>query len=173
MTIIDPKALALRVADLEEAVRLAEVGEYLFNARRYSYGDGYTEPREMGIDWQWQQSAPDQYGEGMLIAAATKWHDQQSEDGIITEARKLRDLRDALAAFLREAVEGPKVKPMIWAHDGTILWCYDKITGQRYGARNDEQKIAEENRRTALILSALVPPPARIEDAGEPSHDRR
>ena len=74
----------------EEAVRLAEVGEYLFNACRYSGGNGYTEPREMGIDWQWQQCAPEQYGEGMLIAATTKWHDEQAEDGIVTEARKLR-----------------------------------------------------------------------------------
>lgn len=78
------------IVDLEEAVRLAEIGEYLFNACRYSGGDGYTEPREMGIDWQWQQSAPEQYGEGMLLVAAAKWHDEQAEDGIVTEARKLR-----------------------------------------------------------------------------------
>lgn len=88
---ISPPAGSGEVERLEEAVRLAEVGEYLFNACRYSGGDGYTEPREMGIEWQWQQSAPDQYGEGMLLAAATKWHDEQAEDGTVTEARKLRE----------------------------------------------------------------------------------
>lgn len=87
---VSPPAESGESGDLEEAVRLAEVGEYLFNACRYSGGDGYTEPREMGIDWQWQQSAPEQYGEGMLLAAATKWHDEQAEDGVVTEARKLR-----------------------------------------------------------------------------------
>lgn len=76
--------------DFEEAVRLAEVGEYLYSARAYSYGNGQTEPREYGIDWQWQQSKPDEYGQGVLLAEATKWHDEQAEDGAITEARKLR-----------------------------------------------------------------------------------
>lgn len=78
------------VNSLEEAIRLAEVGEYLLNACLYIGGDGYAEPRELGIEWQWQKSAPDQYGQGMLLAAATKWHDEQAEDGIVTEARKLR-----------------------------------------------------------------------------------
>lgn len=75
--------------DLEEAVRLAEVGEYLYS-RAYSYGDGYTEPREWGIDWQWQQSKPDEYGQGQLLAESTAWHAQQNEDGAVTEATKLR-----------------------------------------------------------------------------------
>ncbi|ABS68901.1 hypothetical protein Xaut_3673 [Xanthobacter versatilis] len=104
---IDTAALAKRVDDLEEAIRLAEVGEYLLNACLYSGGDGYTEPREMGVEWQWQQSAPDQYGQGMLLAAATKWHDEQAEDGVITEARQLRDLRDALTTLLRGVVWQP------------------------------------------------------------------
>jgi len=78
------------VADLEEAIRLAEVGEYLYSSRAYSYGDGYTEPREYGIDWQWQQSKPDEYGQGVLLAEAVKWHKEQAEDGTITEAAKLR-----------------------------------------------------------------------------------
>ncbi|MFG1302663.1 hypothetical protein V5F34_00790 [Xanthobacter autotrophicus] len=97
-----PPAESGEVDGLEEAARLAEVGEYLFSACRYSGGDGYTEPREMGIEWQWQQSAPDQYGEGMLLAAATKWHDEQAEDGIVTEARKLRA---ALSQDITQVVE--------------------------------------------------------------------
>lgn len=76
--------------DFEEAVLLAEIGEFLYSARAYSYGNGQTEPREYGIDWQWQQSKPDEYGQGVLLAEATKWHDEQAEGGAITEARKLR-----------------------------------------------------------------------------------
>ncbi len=77
-------------ADLEEAVRLCEVGEYLYSARAYSYGDGYTEPREYGIDWQWQQSKPGECGQGVLLAEAVKWHEMQTADGFVTEAAKLR-----------------------------------------------------------------------------------
>jgi hypothetical protein len=77
-------------ADLEEAIRLCEVGEYLYSARAYSYGDGYTEPREYGIDWQWQQSKPGEYGQGVLLAEAVKWHEAQAADGFVTEAAKLR-----------------------------------------------------------------------------------
>lgn len=78
------------VPDLEEAIRLAEVGEYLFSAKAYSYGDGHTEPREYGIEWQWQQSAPNTFGQGILLAEATAWHEQMAADGIVTEASKLR-----------------------------------------------------------------------------------
>lgn len=76
--------------DLEEALRLAEVGEYLYSARAYSHGDGYTAPREYGIEWQWQQSKPNEYGQGVLLAEAVKWHEEMAADGIITEAAKLR-----------------------------------------------------------------------------------
>ena len=87
----EPPAPAGEVAaDLEEAIRLAEVGEYLYSSQAYSYGDGYTEPREYGIDWQWQQSKPDEYGQGALLAAAVKWHEEQAEEGTTTEAMKLR-----------------------------------------------------------------------------------
>lgn len=65
----------------------------------------------------------------------------------------------ALAALLRGVVDGPKVKPLEWAHDGTIWWCYDRITNQRYGARSEAQKIAEDKRRADLILSVLPSPP--------------
>lgn len=75
--------------NLEEAIRLAEIGEYLYN-RSYSYGDGHDEPREFGIEWQWQQSKPDEFGQGALLAEAVKWHSEMAEDGIVTEATKLR-----------------------------------------------------------------------------------
>ena len=75
--------------DLEEAIRLAEIGEYLYN-RSYSYGNGYDEPREFGIEWQWQQSKPNEFGQGALLAEAVKWHSDMAEDGISTEATKLR-----------------------------------------------------------------------------------
>lgn len=74
---------------LEEAIRLAEIGEYLYN-RAYSYGNGYDEPREFGIEWQWQQSKPNEFGQGALLAEATKWHSDMAEDDIVTEASKLR-----------------------------------------------------------------------------------
>lgn len=82
---------------VEEALRLAEIGEYLYN-RSYSYGDGRTEPREYGIEWQWQQSKPDEFGEGVLLAEAVRWHGEMSEDGIVTEASKLRFTVEALKA---------------------------------------------------------------------------
>ncbi|KKX25332.1 hypothetical protein [Rhizobium sp. LC145] len=75
--------------DLEESIRLAEIGEYLYN-RSYSYGNGYDEPREFGIEWQWQQSKPNEFGQGALLAEAVKWHSDMAEDGLSTEATKLR-----------------------------------------------------------------------------------
>ncbi|PSJ60804.1 hypothetical protein [Pseudaminobacter soli (ex Li et al. 2025)] len=89
-TIVPTGGVEKAVDGLEEAMRLAEVGEYLYNECAYSYGDGYTEPREYGIEWQWQQSKPDEFGQGHLLAAATKWHGEQLEGGAETEATKLR-----------------------------------------------------------------------------------
>ena len=84
---------------LEEALRLAEIGEYLYN-RAYSYGNGYDEPREFGIEWQWQQSKPNEFGQGALLAESTKWHSDMAEDGISTEAGKLRTAIDKNAKTL-------------------------------------------------------------------------
>lgn len=81
---------------VEEALRLAEVGEYLYDAKSYAYGDGQTEPREYGIEWQWQQSKPGEYGQGVLLAEAVKWHADMAEDGHETEASKLRRIVLAL-----------------------------------------------------------------------------
>lgn len=102
------------VTELEEAIRLAEIGEYLYN-RSYSYGDGHTEPREYGIEWQWQQSKPDEFGQGVLLAEAVKWHSDMADDGILTEAAKLRAALSAAltlergeaepAAVTREAID--------------------------------------------------------------------
>jgi hypothetical protein len=79
------------VERLEEAVRLVEVGEYLYDAKSYSHGDGYSEPREYGIEWHWQQSQPNEYGQGVLLAEANRWHDEMLADSEMqTEARKLR-----------------------------------------------------------------------------------
>lgn len=89
---------------VEEGLRLAEVGEYLYNACAYSYGDGRTEPREYGIEWQWQQAKPDEYGQGQLLAASTKWHAEQAADGIGTEATKLRGTIAALRKQVSDAV---------------------------------------------------------------------
>ena len=74
----------------EEAIRLAEVGEFLIDAKGFAAGNGYDEPRELSISWDWQQSKPDEYGMGVLLAEATRWHDGLAEDGVISEARKLR-----------------------------------------------------------------------------------
>lgn len=103
---VDP---AVVETDLEEAIRLCEVGEYLYSARAYSYGDGYTEPREYGIEWQWQQSKPNEFGQGVLLAEVAKWHADRAEDGIVTEATKLRAMSAALASqapAVRVAREG-------------------------------------------------------------------
>lgn len=84
-----PAPHPVAVEAMEEAIRLAEIGEYLYN-RAYSYGNGYDEPREFGIEWQWQQSKTNEFGQGALLAEATKWHSDMAEDGIETEAAKLR-----------------------------------------------------------------------------------
>jgi len=105
----EPSSSEMRVKGLdqfEEAVRLAEVGEYLYDACAYSYGDGHTEPREFGIEWHWQQSSPNEYGQGQLLAAATKWHEEQAADGIVTEAAKLRTMLTA-APTLSPTVSQP------------------------------------------------------------------
>lgn len=108
---------------VEEGLRLAEVGEYLYNKCAYSYGDGRTEPREYGIEWQWQQAKPDEYGQGELLAASTKWHAEQAADGIGTEATKLRDTITSLRSKLEEA-EGAleeaagTLEGLSYIHDG-------------------------------------------------------
>ncbi len=88
----------MNCADLEEAIRLAEIGEYLYN-RSYSYGDGYSEPREYGIEWQWQQTKPNEFGQGALLGEAVRWHKEQADDGVITEASKLRRALSILSAL--------------------------------------------------------------------------
>lgn len=88
----------MNCADLEEAIRLAEIGEYLYN-RSYSYGDGYSEPREYGIEWQWQQTKPNEFGQGALLGEAVSWHKEQADDGVITEASKLRRALSILSAL--------------------------------------------------------------------------
>lgn len=103
----DPTQQAAKTGegDLEEAVRLCEVGEYLYDAKSYSHGDGYSEPREFGIAWDWQQSKPDEYGQGVLLAEANRWHDDMAADGAVTQARKLRAaLTDPRALTAGEAV---------------------------------------------------------------------
>lgn len=78
-------------SEFEEAIRLAEVGEYLFRNHCHVYGDGYNEPRELAIDWSWVQSMPNEYGEGVLLAEATTWHAEMAEEGTPSEASKLRE----------------------------------------------------------------------------------
>lgn len=95
--------------DIEEALRLAEVGEYLYNDCTYEYGDGYEEPLEFGIEWSWGQSKPDTYGQGQLLVEAVKWHADQAADGIETEATKLRRIilsQSAALASAREVIDG-------------------------------------------------------------------
>lgn len=86
---------------LEEAMRLAEVGEYLLDARSYAYGDGRTQPFEFGIEWEWQQSTPDQtHGQGVLLAQAVAWHEELRAEGVETEAYRLRRLLGLLPPAL-------------------------------------------------------------------------
>ena len=107
--------------DLEEALRLAEVGEFLYNECAYAYGDGYSEPREYGIEWQWVQSKPDEYGQGQLLAASTRWQSEQAEDGITTEATKLRA---ALASHTSALAERDAE---IAARDALLRECYSML----------------------------------------------
>lgn len=94
--------------ELEEALRLAEIGEYLYETKTFSAGNGYDEPREYSISWDWQQSKPNEYGQGVLLAEAVAWHHERAEDGIETEAAKLRKAlthAQQSDARVREALE--------------------------------------------------------------------
>lgn len=93
----DPKMTSISTEAVEEALRLAEIGEYLFD-KAYAHGDGHQEPREFGIEWHWQQSKPDEYGQGALLAEAAAWHDEMVADEMPTEAAKLRSFLSALLA---------------------------------------------------------------------------
>ena len=88
MTPIEPLQVS-EVVEVEEALRRAEIGDYLYNCA-YQYGDGQSDPREFGIEWHWQQSKPNEFGQGVLLAEAVAWHECMSEDGAETEAYKLR-----------------------------------------------------------------------------------
>ena len=133
----DPVKVAREALDFEEALRLCEIGEYLYSVKAYSYGDGYTEPREYGIEWQWQQSKPNEYGQGVLLAEAAKWHEQQAEDGTLTEAAKLR------AALPRPAPEAKEAAPpaQAAASDGLVERMRELAVKQHFHA--DMKDIAE------------------------------
>ena len=111
---------------LEEAIRLAEIGEYLYN-RAYSYGNGYDEPREFGIEWQWQQSKPNEFGQGALLAESTKWHADMAEDDIVTEASKLRsEIEKNAKALAHWRDEVGKLQSRIGTLTDTIKWFLDR-----------------------------------------------
>jgi len=134
---------------MEEAIRYAEIGEYLYSACAYSHGDGYTEPREYGIEWQWQQSKPDEYGQGTLLAASTAWHNEQAADGSPTEATKLR----AALSASNPAKEGGEA--------GVVERLKDAIEGECDGlAISDEQ--------AAAILAHVALPEATAAPATQP-----
>ena len=84
-----PPLQVSEVVEVEEALRRAEIGDYLYD-HAYQYGDGQSDPREFGIEWHWQQSKPNEFGQGVLLAEAVAWHECMSEDGAETEAYKLR-----------------------------------------------------------------------------------
>lgn len=86
------------LCDLEEAIRLAEIGEYLYDAKAFVAGDGHHEPREFSINWEWQQHKPNTFGEGALLAEATAWHNEMCETGIETQAARLRRVLNTLSS---------------------------------------------------------------------------
>lgn len=139
--------------EIEEAVHLAEIGEYLYN-RSYTYGDGNTEPREFGIEWQWQQSKPNEFGQGALLAEAVKWHSDMAEDGITTEATKLRN-----------AIESHKA--LIAARDDTIR------RNQVLFESKDEtiRQLTEEVSRLRKALSDISGYDRNFYDNGRPGYE--
>lgn len=44
----------------------AEIGFFLRDERAFAAGDRYTQPEELTIQWDWQQSAPDDYASAAL-----------------------------------------------------------------------------------------------------------
>lgn len=141
------------VADFEEALRLCEIGEYLYSACAYSYGDGYTEPREYGIEWQWQQSAPGQYGQGMLLAASTQWHEEQAADGTLTEAAKLRAAcTPPDTAAIREQVRLSVARVLAYL-DGIILQQIKSTVGPEEDANNWRKYLGRADDITNVLES--------------------
>lgn len=157
--------------EMEEALRLAEIGEYLYNARAYSYGDGQTEPREYGIEWQWQQSAPGEYGQGILLSEAARWHEQQAEDGFVTETSKLRA---ALSSQQEEAapVDGDRLAELEAFHAEVWGWLVkrDLVSNQDVALdgewRGFVELIEEHEAEIEACARRASPVPA---DSGEPA----
>lgn len=161
---------------VEEAIRLAEIGEYLYEQRAFHAGDGYQEPRELTICWEWQQSKPHEYGQGVLLAEAAKWHDDLSADGIPTVASKLRAFfspdggeavhgqveRDRSRDEPKDSLSGPTgevggVEPVAWR------WRYPHtdwhVSYERKGWFDDKSDVR-------LIVQPLyaAPPPALTDE---------
>ena len=134
---------------LEEAIRLAEIGEYLYN-RSYSYGNGYDEPREFGIEWQWQQSKPNEFGHGALLAEAVKWHSDMAEDGISTEATKLRASLDKNAKALEH-----------WRQE------VGKLHSQIAKLREENERLREAMNQIAEMANWQIGVPTDTEAANE------
>ena len=141
---------------VEEGLRLAEVGEYLYNECAYSYGDGRTEPREYGIEWQWQQAKPDEYGQGKLLAASTKWHAEQAADGIGTEATKLRDTIAALRHAKEKGARTLADERAIGARPYMVAVRHGQILGWKAQRNN-----------CATVLTQLRLAESKEEDDGE------
>lgn len=96
--------LSQEVERLREALGavlpFAEVGEYLTESCTYSYGDGYTQPYEYGIDWQWQQSSPDlTHGPFALQADVDAWIKDQTESAKEDEVECVLESVKARAAL--------------------------------------------------------------------------
>lgn len=73
----DKRSLEQRVEKLEGALAdvlpYAERGAYLSEKCAFEYGDGYTQPYELTISWEWQQSKPYTGGWGALRSDTEAW----------------------------------------------------------------------------------------------------
>lgn len=85
---------AKRMGEMREALEGvlpdAELGAFLRDRCSSEYGDGYTQPFELTIQWDWQQSKPYTGGWGALQDDVDQWLAELREDGVETAASRAR-----------------------------------------------------------------------------------
>ena len=76
------------VSELREGLKSvmpwAEMGFYLWDACSFTAGDGYTQPHERTIEWQWQQVMPDDHDGSSMRADVEKFLAELTEDAEAT-----------------------------------------------------------------------------------------
>lgn len=92
---------------LKEVLRDAELGNFLRERCAYSYGNGYSEPREYSIAWEWQQRTPnDSSGAALAEQIAEHFANVAEVEAELGDELQPWDRNPVLAA--RAALQEPR-----------------------------------------------------------------